>query len=302
MNKLDIVILNYNTADLLRNCLQSVIQSIREAESNQDKIKILVVDNASSDGSVEMVEAEFPEAKLVKSNKNLGFAKGNNLAAPFLDSEYVLFLNPDTVIRKDTLKIMLDFMDGHTDVGAATCKVVLTDGKLYYACHRGFPSPWNALCFFTGLSKIFPKTKPFNGYTLSYLPLDTTHEIDSCSGTFLMIRKEIGNKLSWWDEDYFWYGEDLDFCYRIKQAGWKVMYVPKTQITHIWGAASGLKKESSTVSTADRVTKIRATNARFDVMKIFYKKHYQKRYPKYLTTLVLLAVDLKKALALKNIK
>lgn len=285
---LSIIILNYNTKDLLRDCLKSVLA----AEKNGFCFEVVVVDNASTDNSTAMVKKEFTQVKLIENQKNLGFAAGNNLAIPYTSGRYVLFLNPDTFVFAETFKKMLNFMENHSRVGAATCRVELLTGKLDEACHRGFPTPWNAFCHFTGLEKIFPKVKFFSGYTLSYLPLDKPHEIDACSGSFLLVRRKVGNKLGWFDEDYFWYGEDIDFCYRLKEAGWQVYYVPEVKIIHYKGVASGMKRQTRQISTATKETRKKALASSTEVMKIFYQKHYRKKYPPVVNWLVIQGINL----------
>ncbi len=294
---LSIVILNYNTLDLLKQCLQS----IADAQKGQYKVEIMVVDNCSSDESTSMVKKDFPWIKLVVNERNLGFAAGNNRGIERTDGRYVLLLNPDTQVLPETLVVMVKFLDDHPKVGIATGRVELVNGDLDDACHRGFPTPWNAFCHFMGLGKIFPKSRFFNGYHLGYRELDRTHEIDSCVGAFMMIRRKVGEALSWLDEDYFWYGEDLDFCYRAKNAGWKVMFVPTAKVIHWKGAASGIKKESQQVSTATQETKRKAALASIEAMRIFYRKHYTNRYPSFLTGLVLLGIDLLEKIRLSRV-
>jgi len=293
---LSIIIVSYNTKDFLKKCLESL---------NSDD-EIIVVDNNSSDGSVEMVKriktSKTQNIKIIGNKKNLGFAKANNIGLRKSSGRYILFLNPDTIVQKDTLKTMIKFMDENPKVGAATCRVELTNGQLDQACHRGFPTVWNAFCYFSGLEKLFPKSKIFAGFSLSYLPLDKIHEIDSGVGAFLIVRREAGEPLGWFDEDYFWYGEDLDFCYRLKQKGWKIMFVPTTKIIHWKGAASGIKKHSQKISPAKKQTKIKATKASVKVMRIFFDKHYQKKYPRFVYWLVMLGVSLLEKIRLSRIR
>jgi len=293
---LSIIIVSYNTKDFLKKCLESL---------NSDD-EIIVVDNNSSDGSVEMVKriktSKTQNIKIIGNKKNLGFAKANNIGLRKSSGRYILFLNPDTIVQKDTLKTMIKFMDENPKVGAATCRVELTNGQLDQACHRGFPTVWNAFCYFSGLEKLFPKSKIFAGFSLSYLPLDKIHEIDSGVGAFLIVRREAGEPLGWFDEDYFWYGEDLDFCYRLKQKGWKIMFVPTTKIIHWKGAASGIKKHSQKISPAKKQTKIKATKASVKVMRIFFDKHYQKKYPRFVYWLVMLGISLLEKIRLSRIR
>lgn len=295
---LSIVILNYNTKDLLRDCLRS----IEKANTDGFIFEVIVVDNASTDDSAEMVKKEFPKVKLIVSGQNLGFAKGNNLGIRQAKGRYILFLNPDTVTMPNTFKEMIKFVDSHPQTGAATCKVELPSGKLDEACHRGFPTPWNAFCHFSGLERIFPKSRLFAGYSLGWLSLNKVHEIDSGAGAFLIVRKEAGDQIGWLDEDYFWYGEDLDFCYRIKKNGWKIYYVPKVKIIHYKGASSGIKKSSQKISTATKETKLRSAKMSTEVMRIFYQKHYQDKYPQIINWLVFQGINFLEKARLAKVK
>ncbi|MCJ7793291.1 MAG: glycosyltransferase family 2 protein [Candidatus Marinimicrobia bacterium] len=285
---LSVIILNYNTHVFLQACLRSL------AKSQKEKITLetIVVDNASTDGSGEMVKENFPEVKLIMNKKNIGFAAANNQAVKKAKGQYLLFLNPDTLVQPETLKTMVKYMKKNPKTGAATCRVELTNGQLDYACHRGFPTPWNAFTYFSGLAKLFPKSKLFSGYTLSHLSLQKTHPIDSACGAFLMVRREAGEESHWWDEDYFWYGEDLDFCYRLKEKGWRIDYVPQTKIIHYKGAASGIKKHSQKLATATKETKKRAIKASTEVMRVFFQKHYQNKYPQPIYWLVMSGINL----------
>ncbi len=298
---LSIIIVNYNTKDFLKKCLESLYSSIAGSSL---LVEIIIVDNGSTDGSLQFINSlkeKDLNLKIIDNKSNLGFAKANNLAIKKSSGRYVLFLNPDTIVQKETLKIMIEFMDKNPKVGASTCRVELTDGRLDQACHRGFPTVWNSFCYFSGLEKIFPKSKIFAGYSLTYLPLDKTHEIDAGCGAFLIVRQPVGETIGWFDEDYFWYGEDLDFCYRLKQKGWQVMFVPTTKIIHWKGAASGILKHSQKVSSASKETKIKAAKASVKVMRIFFQKHYQDKYPKIVYWLVMVGIKLLEKIRLSKI-
>ena len=213
---LSIIILNYNVRELLLKCLESVFRN------KSQNWQVIVVDNASSDGSVEAVKKEYSEVELVENKSNLGFAAGNNEGVKLAKAPIILFLNPDTVVVGKAIQKTYDYLMTNPDIGAITCRVELPDGKLDYSCHRGFPTPWNSFCYFLGLAKIFPKWKIFSGYTATYLDIHKTHEIDCLTGAFLMVRKIAGQQIGWWDKDYFWNGEDIEFCYSLKQKGWKI--------------------------------------------------------------------------------
>lgn len=293
MKNLSIIIVSYNTNEVLRECLASVFGTI----DNSVDAEIIVVDNASSDGSCEMIRKEFPETILIENKKNVGFSKANNKGVEKSSGKYVLFLNSDTLVYKNSIIEILKFLDNTKDAGAVTCKVELLTGEIDDASHRAFPTPWNALTYFSGLSKIFPSSKLFGGYNLGWLNMKETHEIEALAGAFMMVKRQAGDMAGWWDEDYFWYGDDLDFCYRLKEKGWKIYYVPTVKILHYKGVSGGIKEISQHLTTADEQTRKKASAARFDAMKTFYSKHYKKKYPFFLTWLVFRGIDLKKLLS-----
>jgi hypothetical protein len=297
MVDLSIIIVSYNTREFLRNCLKSILSSI----NGKLGYEVIVVDNASTDGTIQEIKnflrsrisLRETNLKFVQNKKNIGFSKANNIGINSAKGRHILFLNPDTIVYPNTLETMVDFMDKHKDVGCATCLVKLPNGKIDDASHRGFPTPWNAFCYFSGLSTLFPKSKWFSGYGLTFMDLSTIHEIDAACGAFMLVRRIAGEKVGWWDEDYFFYGEDIDFCYELKQKKWKVYYVPTVSILHYKGVSGGIKKVSKDITTADIKTKILATRARFEAMKIFYKKHYLKKYPLIITLLARLGINIK---------
>ncbi len=265
---LSIIILNYNVKQLLLNCLKSVNKNWQ----------IIVIDNASTDGSMEAVRKQFPQVEIIENKENLGFAAGNNVAIPKVKAPVVLFLNPDTLVVGDAIGKSYGYLMSNPDIGALTCRVELPDGKLDYSCHRRFPTPWNSFCYFLGLSKIFPKSPIFAGYTATYLDINKPHEIDCATGAFLMVRKIAGDQINWWDKDYFWNGEDIEFCFSLKEHGWKVYFYPEEKIIHYKGS-SAKKEKSKTVDYG------------ISAMKIFYKKHYYKKYPPLFRDLVLLGIN-----------
>ena len=289
MFDLSIIIVSYNTKEFLKKCLDSVYKT-----SKGFSFEIIVSDNNSKDGSVEMVKKEFKDIILIENKENLGFSKANNLGVKKSSGRYVLFLNSDTVVYPNTLKHIIDFMDKEKQAGAVTCKLEMPNGKIDDASHRGFPTPWNSFTHFSGISKLLGKTKLFGGYNLGYMDLSRVHEIDALAGAFMFVRKEAGEDAGWWDEDYFFYGEDIDFCYVLKQKGWKVFYVPEVSILHYKGVTGGIKKHSKGFSTADKSTKNKATYERFRAMRLFYKKHYEQKYPWVVTRLVYLGISLKR--------
>lgn len=284
---LDIVILSYNVKDQLRDCLNSIYK-----DPESEKWNIWVVDNDSKDESSQMVKQEFPKVIVIHSPNNVGFSAGNNLVRTRVETQYILFLNPDTIVPSGTITSTLNRLQQDSSIGAITCKVELPNNKLDEGCHRGFPTPWNSFCYFTGLSKLFPKIKLFSGYQLNYQDLNQEHGIDSLTGAFMLLPKTIIDQVGWWDEDYFWNGEDLDLCFRIKKQGFKIWYYPYVRITHYKGSSSGYKKNSLGSQRVNMEVKIIAAKASTQAMRIFYDKHYKSTYPQIVTFLVNKGVDL----------
>ena len=276
--KLSIIIVSYNTKDYLEDTLQSIKQSTDHLEK-----EIIVVDNASTDGSLEMLN-KFNWVKLINNNHNLGYAAANNSGLKQARGEYILFLNSDTKIFPHTLSTMIDFMDQHPDVGISTCRVELPSGQIDPASHRGFPTPWNALTYFLGLEKLLPKTKFFSGYHQSWKDMTQVHDIDSPAGAFFLTRKSILDQIGGFDNQFFMYAEDLDLALRIKQAGWKIMYVPLTKIIH--------HKKQSGRASSHLLTRLRTQQHFFTTMKLFYNKHYQRQYSPLVRWLVLTGIRL----------
>ncbi len=281
---LSIIILNYNVRELLINCLDSVFKS----KGKEDKWQIIVADNASIDGSMEAVKRRYEDIEIIGNKENLGFAAGNNEGVKKAKAPVVLFLNPDTLVLDKAIQKSLKFLVSDPDIGALTCKVNLPNGKMDYSCHRGFPTPWDSFTYFSGLAKVFPKQKLFSGYTATYLDIKNAHEMDCGSGTFLMVRKIAGDQINWWDKDYFWNGEDIEFCFSLKQKGWKIYFYPEAEILHFKGSSSGLW--STSAIQVDKEVKLKAASHAASAMRIFYKKHYYKKYPPLFRDLVLLGI------------
>lgn len=297
MLDLSIIIVSYNTRELLKECLLSIKNSL----SKTIDYELIVVDNASTDGSPDLLREECKDIGVLENKKNLGFSKANNQGVKRAKGRYLLFLNPDTVVYEGVLEALVVFMESKEDAGAATCRVELPNGMLDDASHRGFPTPWNAFCYFSGLSKLFPQSRLFSGYNLGWMDRKRIHEIDACAGAFMFVRREAGEDVGWWDEDFFWYGEDLDFCYRLKQKNWKIYFIPIVKILHYKGVSGGIKEISIHLTTADEKTRKVATKARFEATKLFYRKHYMEKYPPFVTWVVFLGIHLRRWLALRNL-
>jgi len=260
---ISVIIVNYNVKELLEQCIKSIF-----AASGKLSVEVIVVDNNSFDGSAEFIRQKFPgdlRLKLIESPVNLGFAKANNLGAKEATGEYLLILNPDTILQEDTLDRSLEFYKAGKDIGALTCKLILPNGKLDLACRRSFPTPSVAVYRILGLSRIFPKSKLFGKYNLTYLDENDTYEVDAIVGAYMLIKKDVYEKVKGFDEDYFMYGEDLDLCFRIKKAGYKIFYFPETSIIHYKGEST---KKSS----------ISYVNNFYGAMQVFVKKNLNKNF------------------------
>ena len=284
-----VVIVSYNNQEVIYDCLKSL--------DNQLNLKIYVVDNFSKQPFLETLKKKFPKINLIHNDENLGFSKANNQALRLVDTPYVLVLNSDTTVPPETIPAMVDYLEKHTKVGMVGCRVELVDGSLDKACRRSFPTPWVAFTRYSYLGKLFPKSKLFGQYNMTYMPEDETYEVDSLVGAFMLIRKKAMDEVGLFDEDYFMYGEDIDWCYRFWQKGWKIVYHPVVKIMHYKGVSSGLQKHSNKMTRAGLAGRRRTLDAFYNAMKIFYSKHYDKQYPRLLTEFVMLGVGLKHKLA-----
>ncbi len=281
---LAIVIVNYNTKALLRACLRSVYASVGDFSYH-----VTVVDNKSSDGSLEMVQQEFPQARSIAAPTNGGFAYANNIglrAYGFAQGgdesklpRYALLLNPDTEVPPTALAEMLALMDARPELGAAGPRLILPDGSLDKACRRAFPSPASFIYRGLGLSKLFPHNPRFAQYNLTYLPEEEETEVDSVVGAFMLVRRQALQAAGLLDESFFMYGEDLDWAFRIKQQGWKIWYYPKVIVYHHKGAASR--------------GNVRVRKAFYEAMAIFVRKHYKAQTNPLLYAMIMGGIAIK---------
>jgi GT2 family glycosyltransferase len=273
---LSIIILNYNTCELTKQAIRSVLES-----QTGYSYEIILVDNHSVDNSVEEIRREFMDrVNLIENLDNVGFAKGNNIGMEVAQGRYILLLNSDTVIQGNTLDVMVRFMDKHPKVGAAGCKVVLPDGSLDKACKRGFPTPLSSFYYALGISRLFPHNPRFNQYQLSHLDPDQDYPVDCLVGAFMMVRREAIDEVGMLDEDFFMYGEDIDWCYRLKQAGWVNYYYPETKIIHYKGSSSRRKS-------------IKIIYEFHRAMYLFHQKHYQHNYSWFVNFIVYFGIAVK---------
>ncbi|MFN4254481.1 MAG: glycosyltransferase [Saprospiraceae bacterium] len=278
--KLSVVIVNYNVRHFLEQALHSVRKAMRRIEG-----EVWVVDNNSVDDSVRMVREKFPEVRLIANRDNPGFAVANNQAIRQSTGEFVLLLNPDTLVEEDTFEQCLAFMDAHPEAGALGVKLIDGSGKFLPESKRGFPSPWVAFCKTFGLAAMFPKSRRFNGYYLGHLPDDATAEVDVLAGCFMFMRRAALDKSGLLDEAFFMYGEDIDLSYRIARAGFKNYYFPETQIIHYKGEST--KKGS-----------LNYVRVFYQAMIIFVEKHFTGRSARLFILMLRAAIWLRAGLTL----
>ncbi len=278
--KLSVVIVNYNVRHFLEQALLSVRKAIAHIPA-----EVWVVDNNSVDESAAMVRSKFPEVRLIANTDNKGFAAANNQAIRLCSGEYVLLLNPDTVVEEDTFHKCLQFMDAHPDAGALGVRMIDGSGKFLPESKRGFPSPWTALCKTFGLSRLFPRSRTFNHYHLGYLDEHRTHQVEVLAGAFMMLRRSALEKTGLLDEAFFMYGEDIDLSYRVLLAGYRNYYFPETTIIHYKGEST--KKGS-----------LNYVRVFYQAMIIFARKHFRGRQAAMFVLMLQGAIWLRAALTL----
>ncbi len=280
MVKLSVIIVNYNVKHFIEQCLYSVLKA-----SEQINCEIFVVDNNSVDGSVTLIKEKFPQIKLIENKTNTGFSVANNQAIRVAQGEYILLLNPDTVVQEDTFTKVLDFMDSHAEAGGLGVKMLDGQGNFAPESKRGLPTPKVAFYKMFGFAKFFPNSKKFGKYHLTYLPENEISEIEVLSGAFMLMRKSVLDKIGLLDETFFMYGEDIDLSYRITLAGYKNYYFPHTQIIHYKG-------ESTKRNSLNYVLIF------YKAMAIFSKKHFSGVNAFWFNAMINLAIVLRAGLAL----
>ena len=250
VHDLGIVIVNWNTSEFLRRCLDTVL-----ASEGDISFRTVVVDNASGDDSVAMVERLYPKVELIVNGDNLGYPRANNVGLRHLGyhaagrveasaPRYALLLNPDTELPPTALRDMAQFMDSRPDIGVAGPKLILPDGSLDKACRRGFPTPLVSFYHFSGLAKLFPRNRRFGRYNMTFADENNELEVDSVVGAFMQVRRSVIEQVGLLDESFFMYGEDLDWAYRAKQAGYRVWYHPAVTVRHVKRAASRMSPKA----------------------------------------------------------
>jgi GT2 family glycosyltransferase len=256
MGDLSIIIVNWNTHDLLNKCLNTINLHLGELDA-----EVLVIDNASSDGSVEMVQQEWPEVRLFQNETNEGFARANNKGIRESRGRYYLLLNTDTFVHPGAIETLLRFMDANPDTGAGGCRLYYGDGSLQRSC-TSFPTLLTELWQALWLDRLFPESEIFGKYWMTYWDFNDVREVDSVIGACMILRREAIDEVGLFDESYFMYSEEVDLCYRLKKAGWKIRFTPKATATHIWGGTSKRIQEETTF--------LRLYRSRM----LFFRKHY----------------------------
>lgn len=283
VSDLAVVIVNYNVRDLLRRCLASVLASRGDLS-----YEVCVVDNASTDMSAAMVQSEFPSVRLIANEENVGYPAANNQGLRLLGVDqsaeegrprYCLLLNPDTEVPEDAFARLVAYLDARQDIGVIGPKLLLPDGTLDLACRRSFPTPEVSSYRMLGLSRLFPHSRRFGRYNMTYLDENELAEVDSVVGAFMMIRTRAIDQVGLLDERFWMYGEDLDWAKRIKDDGWRVLYYPEVEVLHVKRASSRQNK--------------RAQHEFYRAMLIFYHKHYRSETPFLLHLVIMLGLVVK---------
>lgn len=278
--KLSVVIVNYNVKYFLEQALYSVRKAMQGMEG-----EVFVVDNNSVDDSCEMIHRKFPEVHLIANHENTGFSKANNQAIRLAKGEYILLLNPDTVVEEDCFKKVIRFMDEHPDAGAVGVKMIDGKGHFLPESKRGLPTPAAAFHKMFGISALFPKSRRFGKYHLGYLDKNEVHQVEVLAGAFMMLRKETLDRVGLLDEDYFMYGEDIDLSYRIVQGGYHNYYFPYTTIIHYKGEST-------------KRTSINYVFIFYRAMIVFAQKHYSRKNARLFSFLLNIAIYIRAAMSL----
>lgn len=279
--EISVCIVNLNAGALLRDSLRSLYEHTTELE-----LEVIVVDNGSSDDSQGLIRTEFPQVKLIENTRNLGFTRPTNQAMQAAQGDFVLLLNPDTLVLPGAVQNLLSFLRAHPEVGICGPKILNRDGTLQTPCRRGISRPWNTISYFLGLARLFPKSKFFSGYTMTYLDENTAHEVAGVSGACMLIRRAVIDQIGSFDERYFAYQEDADYCFQAQKAGWKIFYVPSAQIIHYGGQGGS------------RVQPLRSIIEWHRSYYLFYRKNLAKDYFFLVNWLYYLGMLLKLGLAL----
>jgi len=278
---LSVCIVTYKARDLLHECLYSLYEN-----TQLPGLEVIVVDNGSLDGVGEMLQQEYPAVQFIQNDENAGFTRPMNQALRVASGGYLLQLNPDTLILPNALDQLVGFMESNIEVGICSPKVLNRDHTLQKSCRRGEPKPWAMISYFLGLSALFPRSKFFGGYHLNYMDENAIHEVAGVSGSCMLIRREVIDQIGYLDERFFAYQEDTDFCFRARQAGWRIYYLPQAQIIHYGGKGGS------------RVEPYRSIVEWHKSYWLYYRKHLAKDYFFFFNWIYYFLMALKLCLAL----
>lgn len=273
MKKVSVIISNRNTGNLLQAGLRN-LEEIRKHD--YEDLEVIVVDRGSTDDSVAIIKSQYPDVILIES-EDRGLSVSSNTGAKKATGDYLLFLGPDAYPRNRTIGGMVGYMEQHPEIGLATPKLYLEKGALDPDAHRSFPTPWNSFTRLTGLYLLFPNSKAFNSYFMSFQNMDVPHEIDACVFGFMLVRRDVFEKVGGFDADYYVHGEDLDLCYKIKQGGHKIMYLPQWESGHLKVRLPSVKNESGKRKVS-LSTKIEYAQSSTAAMRTFLNKNYRQKY------------------------
>lgn len=270
MKTLEIVIVSYNSRFWLRKTLDSLKRFY--IPFSKHNIKVTLVDNASSDGTADIIKNEYSYVNLIKSDKNTGFSAGNNLALKISEADYIMLLNSDMELteKSKNIDILADYLEDNPDSGIITPKLLLSNGHIDPACHRGEPNLLDIFFYFTGFEKLFPKFKFFNKYHMFYEDLSKTHEVDAVTGACMIMKTSVLKKIGYFDERFFMYSEDMDLCRRFRMSGYKIIYYPKIEIIH--------HKYKSGLSSTNENIKKNISNHFYNSLLLYYDKHYKDEW------------------------
>jgi GT2 family glycosyltransferase len=263
------VIVSYRRYDLLRGCIESLLGSTLQPS------EIVVVDNESQAAELDAVAHTFPGVKTIVNAGNDGFARACNQGWRALTEDLVLFVNPDVTVDPNCLRQCVDVATTSHDVGMITCRLVRPDGRFDHACHRGLPTPFASLAYALKLNRLFPRSRRFARYTMSWLDLATDHDVEACSGAFMLVRRSVLERVGGWDERYWFYAEDLDLCLRVGKDGWRVRYLANATATHVKGASSGLHSRVRRPDRVDRARTRRLQASIIDSHSLFFRLHLE---------------------------
>jgi GT2 family glycosyltransferase len=279
-----VVIVHFETPGELDRCLRALA-----ASTAARSLEAFLIDNASRSFDAAASERAFPGIRIIRNATNVGFARASNQGLRLATGRYLLLLNPDARVEPDAIATMIAYMDARPDVGCATARLLLPDGSLDLACRRAFPTPLRSLFRITLLSRAFPRSRTFGQYNLTYLDERQETEIDTPCGAFMMVRAEAAREVGLLDERYFMYGEDIDWAFRLKAKGWRVMYTPAATVHHTKRASS-------------RDRRLRTIPAFHEAMRIFYRQHYEPRYPRWVSWLTYAAIGARERLELATLR